>query len=268
MSTYNESMLSGISDTWLAHAVREIKGNWGHDVDVVRKRKSLLKFGRNDDIGTAWETVWAFGGDETYASTNAIDTVSSSNAGDGQTVTVEGHTIDGSGNFTFSIQSATLNGQSKVVLGTPLARASRVYNTDTTDFAGTVYVYEDDTVTAGVPDTAAKVHLSAPTDDNQSLKAATTISNTDYWIITQIYAGVARQNSRSVDFRYQIREKGGVFRSRVNLNAHSTGSAVATDLQPYLIVPNNADFRIRAISSGVTTGVEAWANGILASVVT
>ena len=118
-------------DYHVDQAIREIKATYGDIVSVSRKAKSLLKFGANFDLassGTA-ETVWAQGGDETYVSANSIDKFSSSSGDDTGTMVVEGHTIDGSGEFTFVTQSVTLQGQTEASLTTPLARSSRLYNT-------------------------------------------------------------------------------------------------------------------------------------------
>lgn len=249
-------------DPLIKQAQEEIFNTYG---DVVRvKPKALLKFGRNDSVDTTEETVWLQGGEETYATDNDIDTISSSNVSDDQEVKVEGHTVDGSGNFTFVVQTATLNGRNKVTLATPLARATRIFNNDDTDFNGTVYVYEDGAITNGVPNTAADIHLQTDGANNQSLKAATTFSENDYGIITSIVVSVNRQNSRSVDFRVKVREKGKVFRTKLPpIACHSQSGTIVVPLAPYLIVPPNSDIKINAISSGSATGVGAGFNSYL-----
>lgn len=250
------------------HALDVIQGSYGDIASVDQKAKTLLKFGSNDNLGTAEATVWEQGGIETLPTTNAIDTVSSSNAGDTGTVVIEGHTIAANGDLVFSVQSATLNGQSKVVLGTPLARSTRVYNSGSVDFAGDVYVYEDDTLTGGVPQTAAKIHLRTANASNQSLKAATAVSSNDYWLITQMYASVKKKQSAFVDFNLQVKEQGGVFRTRVPAAVSSTGgAAVQFAFRPLLIVKPNSDIRLNAVSSASGTAVEGWMNGYLCKIV-
>lgn len=102
-------------DVWLTHAVNEIESTYGDRVSIELKEKSLIKFGRNEDVGTTEETVWLVGGDETYPTTNAIDTIVSTDAGDDQQVIIEGHTISGN-DLTFVTQTATLNGTTNVSL--------------------------------------------------------------------------------------------------------------------------------------------------------
>lgn len=237
-----------------------------HGDTVLVKPKSLIKFGRNDDIGTTQEMVWIQGGIETLVTSgNLIDTVSSSNAGDSQEVKIEGHTISGS-NLTFTVQTATLNGQNKVTLSTPLYRSTRIFNNDNTDLSGTVYVYEDDTITGGVPDTAAKIHLRTDGSNNQSLKCATSLSSQDYWILTGGLFSVNRQNTRNVDFKVQNKEFGKVFRTFFPISVGSSTGSVYVPFDPCYIIPKNSDVRVLATSSGVSTGVEAVLYGYLALV--
>lgn len=248
------------------YAKQIIKVAYGHDVSFFSKSKSLRKFGRNDDIGTAFETVWQRGGDETYVSTNIINKFSSSNAGDTQTMVVEGHTCTDNVPTTFVVQVVTVAGQVETDLTTALCRVNRAYNTGATDFAGTVYIYEDDTVTAGVPQTAAKIHAQTNGANNQTLKAATSLSSSDYWVVTEIEMGVNRQNSRSVDFRFQVREAGKVFRTAYSGNCHTNAGTCVISIDPPLIIKPSSDVRVRAISSGTTTGVEASLNGYLGEI--
>ncbi len=249
------------SDPRISHAYSVILDQFG---DVVRvKDKSLLKRGRNDDLGTSEQLVWVQGGFEVYATGNDIDTISSSNAGDTQDVLIEGHTILGN-DLTFLVQSATLNGQNEVTLDTPLYRATNIQNDDSTDFGGTVFVYESGgTVTAGVPQVAADIHLETDGTNNQSLKCATSLSSVDYWLITQIEVSVQRQQVRSVDFMLQIREFGKVFTTIFPISANSSGGSAPITFDPIIICPKNSDIRMTAISSGTSTSVSAFINGYL-----
>lgn len=251
----------------VSHAITQIKSVYGDDVTV--KPKTLAKFGSNDNIGTTYATVMTLPGteiNETYIATNGITHISSSDAGDDQEVLIEGHTISGS-DFTFVSQSVTLNGQNKVALSTPLARATRALNNNGTDLAGDVYIYQDDTLTAGVPDTDTKVHLIIPQGFNQSRKAATAISSSDYYIITGFVASINKKTAATADVQLQVRDFGKVFRTIFNVTVSSTGGPTAVvNLDPAIIIPKNSDLRIRARAS--TTGVEVSARmkGYLARV--
>lgn len=250
-------------DFWVQHAIDVIRNEDSVEVSVDTKAKDLTKFGRNTDLTTTEELVWIQGGIETLPTTNAIDKFSSSDAGDDQDVVVEGHSISG-GNLTFVTQTVTLNGQTETSLDTALARATRLYNAGSTDFAGSVYVYEDDTVTNGVPQTASKIHLRSDGSNNQSLKCATSLSQNDYWLLTSFVCSVNRQNSRSVDFKLQTRDSGGVFRTKRTLAVHSNSGSREIQFRPFLIVKPNSDVRVLATSSGASTQVDAQLQGMLA----
>jgi len=257
----------------LAQAINEIRQTYGDIVDIASKSKTLRKFGDNDAIGASRETIWSFGGDETYVTSNLIDTVSSSAAGDSQAIKVEGHTVTGTGTdaqFTFVVQSATLNGQNKVTLSTPLARVSRLYNDDSTDFAGDVYVYQGtDTITSGVPDTASLTHMKVEgaSGYNQSEKCATTFSNTDYFILTSVSGSVGQKTSASVDFYLEVRHVGKVFREAFKFTANQTGGNVQVIFPTPIIIPKNADIRIRGEASTTNVAASAQFMGFLAQVI-
>jgi len=205
------------ADYWAQHAIDVIYKTYGHTVTIKGKSKDLLKSGRTVQSGSAVSTVMILPPDienESYVSTNAITTVSSANAADAHNLVIEGYTIDGSGNFALVTQTVILDGQTQVALATPLARSTDVYNNGSTELVGPIYVYETDTSTAGVPDTPSKVHIMIAQGRQQSEKAATTISNDDYWVVTGFSGTVVEKVATAADIRLEVREKGGVFRIR------------------------------------------------------
>ena len=221
-------------------------------------QKTLFKFGRNDEIDIAsQETVQISGSNETYATGNDIDTISSSNTGDDQDVIIEGHTLSGS-NLTFVSQTATLNGRNKVTLSTPLYRCSRLTNDDSTDFAGQIYVYEDTAISNGVPSDATKIHIQVDSTRNQSEKASTSFSSSDYGIITSCYGGVTTKTNSVAEFNLQVREFGKVFKTILNWT--STRGETRVILEPHIIVRPNSDIRITAKVTTNNTEVVAGFN--------
>lgn len=235
-----------VPDGRLVQGEREIQDTYGDYVSIDKKAKSLIKFGKSAALSTnTLETVWSVGGNETYISTNDISFISSSSASDTEQVTIEGHTVL-NGEFTFVVQTATLNGQNAVGLTIDLARVSRVYNSDSTELVGRVVVYENATLSGGIPTDATKIHIDIPAGFQQSFKAATTFSNTDYFIMTGFYGAVSAKVSAAVDFYVEIREAGKVFLPKGSFTASSTGGASDISLDPAIIVPKNADIRIRA----------------------
>ena len=256
-----------VPDGRLVQAEREIEATYGDRVSIDRKAKSLVKFGRSAELGTTGlETVWTVGGDEVYVSDNSISFISSSSASDTQQITVEGHTVDANGDFTFTIQTITLDGQTTVALDTDLARVSRAYNSDSTELVGRVTVYENTTVVGGVPSDATKIHIDIPQGFQQSFKAATTFSKDDYYLVTGFYGAVSAKQAGSVDFYVEIRDKGKVFLPKGCFTASSTGGSADISLDPALIVPKNADIRVRCETENNNVVVFGIFKGYLAKV--
>lgn len=255
----------------LALAQEEIFGSYGDRVSIWDKRKTLVKFGYNTDVDTGTiETVWSFGGNETYVFADEITSISSSSVSDTGVVTVEGHRNAGTEanpEYIFVTQQVTLTGQTTAALTTPLSRVSRVFNASSTPLVGTVYVHEGGATTGGVPNDATTVHITIPAGSNQSFKAATTFSSTDYFIMTYLNGSVRKATSASVDFIVQVRQPGGVFRESFIFTSSQSGGTVNIIGEPYLIIPKNSDIRIQADSSTTNVSVGAVFAGYIAKVI-
>ena len=267
----------------IAQAERVVLSTYGDTVSVAAKAKNLNKFGLNDAVGTNWATVAQFQGseiNETFLTTNGIDAIVSSSGSDTQNITIEGHTIDGSGNLTFATQTVTLTGQTPVALGTPLARATRAFiapsgafGTTPAPAVGTISVYDDtDGATSGVPDTDAATKLIIDAGFAQSEKASTTISSGDYWFITNFSASVAdgTKSATYVFFRMATRDvkNGGAWRPLGQDIVLRIGgdSPPPVTFQPFRIVPKNHDWVIAARTDSGAASVYAEAQGYLAAV--
>lgn len=259
----------------LLRARKEILKTHGHTVDIDNKAKSLTKFGRIDSLG-ATETTVSQLGDETYLTANTAMKVSSSDVGDTGNINIESHNeVDDVLEF-LAQNNITLNGRTPVDLPTDAIRFSRMYNSEegtlaapAAGFNGTVYLYEGDaTVTNGVPQEADKIHLQSGGSNNQSLKCATSVSNDDYLILTQLFVSVNRQQTRSVDFRLKRALLGQAFRTIYPIiSCNSQQGSIPIQLDPCIIIPPNADVLMTAISSGTGTGAGAMFGGVLASIV-
>ena len=258
-----------VPDGRLVQAEREIEALTGDRVSIDRKAKSLIKFGKSADLtADTLETVWTVGGNETYVTDNTIEYISSSSALDTQTIKLECHTVSGTGTdskFTFLVQEVTLDGQNPVALDTPVARVSHAYNSNGTEIVGRVTVYENTTVVGGVPSDPSKIHIDIPQGLQGSFKGATTFSDSDYYVLTGGFGSVSKKQDANVDFYLEVREAGGVFIQRAAVSA-STGGPWDIDLDPAVIVPKNADVRIRADSGTNNAVVFGVFKGYLAKV--
>lgn len=243
----------------IAHAQREIRTKYDHVVNFLDPARGINKFGRNRDINGTRETVWEIGGDEVYQTSNTIDSIVADDAADTQQVFLEGFTVSGAGfsqKFTRVEQVVTLNGTTPVSLPIPLARAERMYNVGTADFAGTVYVYRSAgaTVIGGVPSPAGNLHLTMSDLDQQSFKAAITVPDETYFVMTTFEGSIRKTTSAAVDIQIQTREVGRVFRTRYEISMTQATGTVEAYLDPPIIVTPNSD--VRLLGSASTTNVE------------
>ena len=260
-----------VPDGRLVQAEREIQSTFGDVVSIDKKAKSLLKFGKSAPLdANTIETVWSYGGHETYVNDNLIDSIVSSNVADNEEIYLECHTVEGTGTdqkFTFMTQTVSLNGQNRVPLPTPVARVSRAYNNNGTELVGAVYVYEETPLVAGVPQDSTKVHAHIPQGFQQSFKGATTFSDEDYYILTGGFGSVSNKQAASVDFYLEVRSAGKIFRQGAAVSASSTGGSWDIDLDPCIVIPKNADIRITCETATQGAVVFGSFKGYLAKVI-
>jgi len=102
----------------------------------------------------------------TIVCTDALDT--------GQTILIEG--VDA--NYEFVAQFATSNGQTEVVLSTPLLAVWVVRNVSAVDMVGFLYVFAGGGSTSGEPDDTDTVRAVINNGQNQSRMAAFTCQDT------------------------------------------------------------------------------------------
>ena len=247
----------------IAQAINEIYSTYGDTVSVENKKKSLLKFGARTTVGTTWETVMNAQGaltEEVLLSTNGITTVVSSSASDTQPIVYEYHTISG-GNLTFGVGTVTLNGTTPVTLPVACARANRAYNNDSSALVGNIYFYE------GGTRTDANTHLMIPAGAQQTQKAATAISQYDYWIISNVSINVLSKVTKYAEARLEVRQVGKSYWRPLTQTFSATDSTgtINYHFEPYRIVPQNYDVRlaVRTNTSGVD--VSGGFSGFLAN---
>lgn len=261
---------------WLAVAQHQAYRDLGLQVDAYKKSKGLRKFGRANVAQDTPTTIsiWPSGiANETFTSTNSIDSLTSSDNGDTEPVLVEGHTISG-GLLTFAAQTVTLTGQTAATLGTPLARMTRIRNSGSSDLAGTIYGYDDTAnvggLVSGVPQTDASVHCMIEAGKNQSEKLATSLSSVDAMFVTRLvlFARRSTGGTANIDFEMEYREIGGVWLPlgvEASLRT-SDRASVQVDFGPYAIVPPNSDVRMVCTSSTAAEVSGHW-QSVLALVV-
>lgn len=251
-------------------AVNEIGRQYGDVVSVVQKGKTLRKWGRNESIGTSEATVMTLPSGvlrETLLSSNGITSVSSTSASDTQNLILsEGQTLSG-GNFTFSKDTTTvaLTGQTDATLNTALARSTRARLSSPA--VGTIYFHEGGATTGGVPDDLTTVHMMITPGEIQTQKASTSISQVDYWIITDASVSCLEKSAAWVSARIEIKPLGDTYFYPVTewVNASdSSGKVNMLGSKDFVIVPKNYDVRVTAFGSGANIDTACAMSGPLA----
>lgn len=245
-------------------AADEIFATYGDKVRV--NRKSLIKFGRFDSLGTTETEITNVGATETYLTTNGIDKISSSDAADTQTIRIEGMSIS-NGVITFVAQTAVLDGQNKVTLDTPLYRATRITNNSSGATAGDVYVYEDTAIVAGVPSDSSKIHAKMEQTDQSTLKACTSVVSSNYFVMSSLHATVGKKTSAVVDLRFRTSSGNGAHFKTSFVKSLSDGFPLDLDFHPYLIIPPGSDISVTGVASTTNVDVAAFFTGYFADIV-
>ena len=160
-----------------------------------------------------------------YSATDDIDSISSTNAGDGQDIEIQG--LDA--NYDLVIQTRTLQGLTRVALSTDLIRVFRMKNVGATNNAGHVVCYvngADTTPADGVPDNNNLIRAVMQPGNNQTLMAIYTVPNGCTAYLGGWYASIsgARKTSNyTIDLL--ARPFGQVFQIKHKAALSDTGSS-------------------------------------------
>lgn len=210
---------------------------------LVGGHESVNKFGTNPSIDATQQLIWRYGGLMTYSTTADIVGISSTSAGDTQNVRINGLDTD----WNEVDVDVTLNGQNKVTLGTSLIRIHKVFNIDSTDFAGDIYVYTSAaTVTAGVPAPTTTIRAYITNGDNQTLQAAYSVpaGKTGYII----FGKTSVASGKDVVIKFYGRGFGSVFRVQHVVDVNSENYDYFFKVP--LVMPEKTDLEVRATQSG------------------
>jgi hypothetical protein len=234
----------------ISNDIRYIEQQYGHRVTL--DAKPFTKFGENPSVGTAEATIMEFLGSEvseTFATGNTIDKLVTDDAGFTGDVYVEGHTLVG-GNKVFMSQTLTMTGQTAATLSTPLHRITRLQNVSGSNLASAkkIYGFESSgvTVTSGVPQTNSAVHIILSAAEEQSLKAATSVSGTQYFICTNIDGAMNKKTQGGAVIRFKVRESSSVFQTKYKRGVNSLGPDLDKSFAIPLIITPNSDIVMTA----------------------
>jgi hypothetical protein len=224
----------------------------------------IHKFGNAPDFDTVDSEVTVWDGAEdgaawelmgyTYSTTADIDSVSSSDAGDTQTVFIEGLDV----NYNVVTQQKTLTGQTRAALDTPLIRVYRAFNDNGTVFAGHIVIYVNTALTAGVPTDKTQIRAVIHPDEQQTLMAVYTIPAGKTGYLRDWYVSTSGGSKASnYVFKVIARDIGGVFRTRhkMALEALSPIPYQHSYTEPEVFAEKtDIEMRVESIATPASTG--------------
>lgn len=213
------------------------------------------KFGRNSSVGTSDENVNDIGGTYTYSSAAATYYISSSSGSDtDQTITVVG--IDSAGDLT--TRTVNLVGQTQTTIsGGTMLRIFRAYVSSGSGLVGDVYIYENDTVTSGVPQTSTKIRAKILIGNNQTQMAQFSTPNNTSMKVYSFLMTSGKDNT--TQFKARIRPTDGSAPWRIIFDHDTYRSPLIVAPKIPYIIPANYDVEVLAnTTSGTTVVGSTW----------
>lgn len=219
---------------------------------------SVQKFGSNAGVGTSFEEIWEIGAAYNFLSTAATLYIGSSDALDtAVTVTVEG--LDA--NWDIQVIDVALDGtdpqadQVAVITAggsETWIRVNRAYVSSATAAVGNVYVADEVPGTwgaGGLPGTIGNTVAYIPIADQQTLQAVYSTPRTK----TSALASweVSNSTAQASAARLQIREFGGVFRTKSNVIGLTSETWKKT-YDAFVRVQPRSDIRLQAQANAAT----------------
>ncbi len=208
----------------------------------------IQKFGENSDVDTGpAEDIWDFGGAYSLSTSAIIDSISSSNNADTMDIVVEGLTTG----HVASIQTVTLQGQTRVALSPALIRVNRKYMVGNVTVAGNVYTYENTAISGGTPTDTTKIRSQLKDGNNQTLMAVYTVPANITGYLYNYYVGISREKTAvtTADFSLRVALFGEKFRMRARVGVTNAGTSIYQHNYKFpIMLPEKTDVKIRCQS--------------------
>lgn len=202
----------------------------------------IIKFGKNDSVGTAaFEDVWEAGGVETLltaAETMDIVSTSAEDSADGdgtRTVMVKGL----NNNYEFVNEEVTLDGLTPVTTTVEFLRVFRVFGNNVGSNGANLGTI---TVTASV---TGSEHAELEIGENQTQKTQFTIPAGYYGLWLDFHASALKNDQYSLEFRLKTLGMG----ERTILALDGFESLAQVDFPIPRLLPPKSDFKARAINT-------------------
>lgn len=216
----------------------------------VSDHQYIRKFGHNDGVGAALETVWSPGGLYPWPTGAEILKVSSSDVDDdGDPVDTGARTLDLFGldaNYVLQNETITLNGQTAVATAKSYLRVFRA----TVMTAGATGANEG---TISVKDNADSVTLLIIEPlKNQTLMSVYTIPADNQGFITSWYASIS--SNQVVEVELYVRPFGETFQVRTHVEIRTAPFIQVFQFPEPLTAKSDIDLRAAASAGGAEVG--------------
>lgn len=227
-----------ISKDWMSERCRN---------PSVLSPSCITKFGKNENVGTSFETIWQQGSTYAWPTTTFVAVLSSSNNSDDQTMTIKG--LDE--NRDMVSVSVALTGQTTVTVPGTWWRIFDLRNTSTTEdnFSGTVYVALDGHTTwsAGVPQTTTAIVATATSTGQASFMAIFSTARNQYAQIDDFR--ITSDNAQGSECWAFTRQIGKTFTVASHGFVYNAAPISVSRKTPFIMSPEmDLDVRCAAIS--------------------
>lgn len=182
---------------------------------------------------------------------------SSSSAADTQTILLIGMVLDGS-DYVLKNEVFILDGQTKTALPTQWLRVFALQNVDNTDLVGDVWIYEDDTVSAGVPDNLSQAHGKITIGKGTSLQYIYTVPSNHVLLVDRSFTTV--QKGKAITLRAKFRPFGGVW---LTFSENEHDQAFKADSGLPFVLPAKGDIRVTCFAQDQGTTTSSYSVGVL-----
>ena len=226
-----------------------------HLHDIQRKTgKFIRKFGTHDDVDSGVginEAIWSYAdvaGDYVFPSDSGETMYISSNSSlDTMPIRIQGLDED----FKEKEQTVTMQGQTKITLDGKWSRINRVFNDDTNDIAGNIFVYTNGANIGGEPDDPSTVKAIIENGHNQTMQAVYTVPINNLFHLSSYHLSCDAKVSNvtaNLTLKLVVRLKDSVFRTQ-EIIAVSNSSPSVIKLDMPLPIPGGSDVMFQVVSS-------------------
>lgn len=218
--------------------MKDLKYKINIGLGLARGVMRVNAYGKNTLVGTGEESLTELGGLYTYTTSGVLHYISS--ADDTDTQEYEIHGLD----EKKRLQTVTVTavGQTQTAIPNLWYRIFYVKNKGTTDSAGVVYVYENDTVTAGVPQTLTKIRAKIIVGENKSTQAIYTIPLGYRGLLTKV--DFTSGKNQDTDVHLHSRIDGEVF--ALEYEADIYRGVVGREYDLFPVFEEGTDLELRA----------------------